>query len=331
MATGNLGSPSREENKMKVEAARHRFWQFVRLAVPLIVIAASAAYAQDAGTTADLPGVDTAGLTSTQKASASKILTGHDCSCGCGMKIAECRVKDPSCSYSKGLASVIVDALKKGQTESQAIAAAAASQYSHPPSDSTKILEAPVAINISGEPVRGPADARITLVEFSDFQCPYCVAAVPELQAIMKAFPTQVKLIFKQYPLETHSHAAFAAKAALAAHKQQKFWEMHDALFADHGDLSPASIERIARNLGLNMARFDADLQSPAIEQEINSDIAQGDQAGVGGTPTLFINGQRFNGPIQLQALKPLLDAELKQLKPKPDTTTASVSRRPGE
>lgn len=310
---------------MKVEIASLRFWQFARLVAPLVVIATSAVYAQNASTAADLPGVNTAGLTAAQKATASKILTEHDCSCGCGMKIGECRVKDPACSYSKGLASVIVDSLKKGQSESQAVASASASQYSHPPSNSTKTLEDPVAIPTSGEPVLGPANAPVTLVEFSDFQCPYCVAAVPQLKALMKAFPTQVKLIFKQYPLEIHSNAAYAAKAALAAHKQQKFWAMHDALFAGHRDLSPASIETIAKNLGLDMARFDADVHSPAIEQEINADIAQGDQAGVGGTPTLFINGQRFNGPIQLEALKPLLDAELKQIKPKADSTTAAA------
>jgi protein-disulfide isomerase len=325
-----IGSRLEEKNNMKEAAFSHHCGQFARLAVSLIAIAASTMYAQDAKPSADLPGVNTGGLTAAQKAAASKIMAEHDCSCGCGMKIGECRVKDPACSYSKGLASVIVDSLKKGQTESQAVASAAASQYSHPPSDSTKILEDPVAIPTEGAPVLGPANAPITLVEFSDFQCPYCIAAVPQLQAIMKAFPTQVKLVFKQFPLEIHSQAAFAAKAALAAHKQQKFWAMHDALFADHRNLSPASIEKIAKNLGLDMARFDADLHSPAIEQEINTEITQGDQAGVGGTPTLFINGQRFNGPIQLEALKPLLDTQLKQIAPKGNATTASAHSHPG-
>ena len=91
---------------------------------------------------------------------------------------------------------------------------------------------------VAGSPVTGPADAAITIVEFSDFQCPYCIQAVPEMEAMLKVFPTQVKLIFKQFPLEIHSDAYRAATAALAAQKQGKFWEMHYALFAHHDDLS---------------------------------------------------------------------------------------------
>jgi protein-disulfide isomerase len=239
------------------------------------------------------------------------------------MKIGECRVKDPACGYSRGLAAAIVEALKKGGTEEDAIRAAANSQFAHGPSQDTKLLEDAIPIPVDGAPVRGPSSAPVTVVEFSDFQCPYCVAAIPELQGLLKAFPTQVKLIFKQYPLETHSQAAFAATAALAAQKQGKFWQMHDALFAHHDDLSESSVLAIAKGLGLDMARFQADLKSPAIQQTLQRDIADGDRAGVPGTPTLYIDGQRLNGPVTLEVLKPVVEAELK---PKTDTKTTAAN-----
>jgi protein-disulfide isomerase len=261
----------------------------------------------------ELPGVDLSGLNAAQKATVLKLTHEQGCSCGCSMKIAECREKDPSCTYSKGLASTIANAIKNGQSETDAVKAAANSQFAHPPGESNRLLEDAVTIATQGAPVLGPKDARVTLVEFSDFQCPYCVAAVPQLQALMKAYPTQIKLIFKQFPLDNHSQAAFAAGAALAAHRQGRFWQMHDALFAHHSDLSKEAVFGIAKNLGLDMARFELDLNSTSVQQNIQSDIADGERAGVQGTPTLFIDGQRFNGPISLDVLKPVLDSAIKQ------------------
>ena len=164
------------------------------------VLAAGCLLAQTAGQSNDLPGVDFSGLSTTQKATAQKMLNEQGCSCGCDMKLAECRVKDSACGYSRGLAAVIVETIKKGGSEADAIRAAAASPLAHGPAQDTKLLEDAIPIPTQGAPVRGPNAAPITLVEFSDFQCPYCVAAVPQLQAVMKAFPTQVKLIFKHIP-----------------------------------------------------------------------------------------------------------------------------------
>ena len=96
----------------------------------------------------------------------------------------------------------------------------------------------------------GPQDAPVTLVEWSDFQCPYCYKGAAQLNAVLKAFPTQVKLVFRQYPLEIHSQAALAAAAAIAAHKQGKFWPLHDAMFAHRQDLSKQTITALAANTG---------------------------------------------------------------------------------
>lgn len=279
----------------------------------LCVMGAALLWAQDWKTAAELPGVELNGLTLQQKNTVLKLLRERDCSCGCSMKVAECRVKDPNCYYSRGLASVILAAIKEGKNESDALAAAAASQFAHAPGQDTRLLGDRVSIPTAGSPFIGPSDARITLVEFSDFQCPYCVKAVPQLQAVLKAYPTQVKLVFKQFPLDIHSEAALAAAAALAAHKQGKFWPMHDSLFAERGNLSRTTILALVAGFGLDTKRFEADLDSPEIQKAIARDVEDGNRAGVQGTPTLFIDGQRYNGAIHFDALKAVLDTELKR------------------
>ncbi len=277
--------------------------------------------AQDWKTAGSLPGVDLTNLSPAQKASVLKILREHGCSCGCGMKLAECRIVDPTCSYSNGLAATVIEAIKAGKSEADAIAAADTSRWAH--IQPQKLLEDAVNIPVSGAPWIGPQHAPITIVEFSDFQCPYCVASFPEIKAVLKAYPTQVRLIFKQFPLEIHSQADLAAAAAVAAHKQGKFWEMHDAMFSHHDDLSRKAILALAKESGLNMERFETDIDSTEVRETVVRDVQDGNRAGVEGTPTLFVNGQRYNGPIVLGSLKPVLDAELSH--PAPANQTAAT------
>jgi protein-disulfide isomerase len=276
----------------------------------LYILGAALVCAQDWTTIESLPAVDFSGLSPAQKATALKLMRARDCSCGCSMKVAECRVKDPNCFYSKGLASVIVTSLRAGKSEKEALADVEASHFAHPPQH--KLLEDPIEVSTVGAPETGPDNAPITLVEFSDFQCPYCTLATPQLQAVLRAYPTQVRLFFKQFPLDIHSQAALAAAAAVAAQKQGKFWPMHDALFAAHGDLRRATIMALASSVGLDMKRFEADLDSPEVRKAVAHDQEDGGNVGVMSTPTLFIDGQHYNGNIRLEDLKPILEAELK-------------------
>jgi protein-disulfide isomerase len=205
--------------------------------IPALLMAGTVfLWAQDWKTATELNAVDFTGLTPAQKNRVLHAVRTEDCSCTCGMKIAECRVKDPSCSFSRGLSATLVESVKRGKTEAVAIADARASKFGHrePP----KLLDDPVAIPTLGSPVVGAANARITLVEFSDFQCPYCSVAVGKINDILKAYPKDVKLIFKQYPLDTHSEAQISAQAALAANEQGKFWPLHDVMFAHRTGLS---------------------------------------------------------------------------------------------
>jgi protein-disulfide isomerase len=207
---------------------------------------------------------------------------------------------------------VTVGAVKAGKTETAAIAESKASKFGSRPEH--KLLDAPVPIPTLGSPVMGPANAPITLVEFSDFQCPYCSKAVAQINATLKAYPNDVRLIFKQYPLDSHPAAAISAAASLAAHQQGKFWPMHDVMFANRQKLSRPSILAWAKEIGLDMNRFTKDLDSDAIKKAVLRDQADGDKAGVEGTPTVFINGQKYNGDLAPDAIKSVIDGELKRL-----------------
>jgi protein-disulfide isomerase len=277
----------------------------------LCALTATLLIAQDWQTSQTLPTVDFTGLTSGQKALALKVLRTNGCPCGCEMKMAECRTKDPNCSNSKALAAIVVAAVKKGANEAAVLTAVDASPLMHraPP----KLLEDPVVIPIDGAPFIGPKDARVTLIEFSDFQCPYCAQAVASLRAVLKAYPSQVKLIFKQYPLDMHSQAALAAAAALAAHRQGKFWQLHDAMFADRTHLSRKTILAMAGAVGLDTKRFEQDWDSAAVKQAVAREQTEGDKAGVEATPTVFIDGQKYNGALDFDVIRPVIEAELKR------------------
>lgn len=281
----------------------------MRLLVSFVLFA-FAAGAQNWESAQELPRVDMSGLNADRKAAALKVLREESCNCSCTMRIAECRFKDPQCTYSLGLAKEVVKELKAGKNIDQ-VRAVAVEMAKTAPAE-RKILEDPVPISIKGDPSRGPANARVTIVEFSDFQCPYCSLAAPKALSLADMYPRDVKVVFKQFPLDMHSQARVAAEASLAAAAQGKFWEMHDRMFAHFRQLSRANILHWAEESGIDMARFTQDLDShkygPMVEKELN----EGMEAGVMGTPSFFINGKRYNGAMEPAAVKPYIDAELK-------------------
>jgi protein-disulfide isomerase len=145
---------------------------------------------------------------------------------------------------------------------------------------------------VLNSPDKGPANAPVTLTVFSDFQCPYCSRLVPFLDQVLASNPTQVRIVFKQFPLRMHNMAQPAALASLAARDQGKFWPMHDLLFANSAQLSEEKIRSLAQQAGLDLARFDRDRNSQRLRDEVLRDQGLGQQAGVQGTPTVFVNGK---------------------------------------
>jgi protein-disulfide isomerase len=152
--------------------------------------------------------------------------------------------------------------------------------------------------------VQGPASARVTLVEYGDYECPGCGQAFPVIKAVQKAFGPNLRFVFRHFPLlASHPHAAMAAEAAEAAEAQGKFWEMHDRLFAHQHALEDADLQRHARKIGLDLERFDRDLRTQAHQVRVREDAAEGVRSGVKGTPTLFVNGVRYAGSLEREAL----------------------------
>jgi protein-disulfide isomerase len=281
----------------------------------LFLAAAAALLAQapatDWHTATAFPGVDMKGLTPAQQKVVIAILRDSTCPCGCPMQIAQCRVEDPACSQSKTLANLVVESAAAGQTAAQIRKTLADSPLVKAGEQRNRLLLDPVPINIAGAPAKGPANAKITLVEFSDFQCPFCVRAIGQLDAVMKAMPNDVRLVYKQYPLESHSQAALASKASLAAHAQGKFWPLHDRMYANSRAINRQMILTWAKELGLDMPKFLAAFDAPATQAAVLKDQADGDKAGVSATPTIYINGKKYQGSLEPAQLIPVLQKEL--------------------
>lgn len=176
---------------------------------------------------------------------------------------------------------------------------------------SLEALRFPVAAD--GRPSRGPVSAPVTLIVFSDFQCPYCRGFSSTLSAISKKYGEKVRIVFRQFPLsDIHPYAVNAAKASLCAAEQNRFWEMHDLLFGDQSNLKTEDLRERAKKLGLDLNTFDACLDSPKPAAQIHEDIVAGAAAGADSTPTTFVNGRYLKGAQPLDALSAIIDEELK-------------------
>jgi len=150
----------------------------------------------------------------------------------------------------------------------------------------------------------GPADARVTLVEYGDFECPHCGGLHSLIEAARKAFGGNLRFVFRHFPLRSsHPHALAAAKAAEAAAEQDRFWEMHDRLFERQTELADEDLVRHARKIGLDLPRFERELGARAHEVRIREDLASAAQSGANGTPSLFINSERYQGPLEREDL----------------------------
>ncbi len=161
---------------------------------------------------------------------------------------------------------------------------------------------------------KGPKNAPVTIVEFSDFQCPFCARGTETLNAIYKEYDGKIQVVFKAFPLPFHKEAEPAHRAAIAAGKQGKFWEYHDKLFANTQALKDLSnLDKYAQELGLNMEKFKKDMNDPAVAKQVQDEMKQGQEVGVRGTPAFFINGTRLVGAQPPAKFKEVIDAELQK------------------
>lgn len=150
-------------------------------------------------------------------------------------------------------------------------------------------------IALGESPVKGRRDAPVTIVEFSDFQCPGCKTYQALVNQVLQLYPKDVKLVYKEFPLaEIHANAVGAAKAALAAARQGKFWEMHDMMYQNQDELGMNELKQYAQNVGLDVLQWQKDFSSPEVQQQLTREADEGRAAGVDSTPSFFVNGRRI-------------------------------------
>ncbi|AUX26175.1 hypothetical protein SOCEGT47_067360 [Sorangium cellulosum] len=271
-----------------------------------------------------LAGVDTSSLTPRERrewaAQVSEILSPCP---DTPVSVAQCVKEQRPCKACLPAAQLLLKLVKEGRSKKER---EEAFQMRFDPKRVRTLVS-------DGSPEMGPADAPITIVEWADFECPFCRLMSPPLEELVKRFDGQVRLVFKFYPLSAHVHGEPAARAAIAALNQGKFWEMHHLLFENQDKLEQADLERYAQRLKLDMVKFRADLVSPDTKARIEKDKKQADEVGLEGTPLIFINGrevdlQLLSNPVD--DLEAWVKLELELLGKTPRLAPKPSSAQPG-
>jgi protein-disulfide isomerase len=250
---------------------------------------ASAPAATDSRATVELSGVDSSDLTAREKREWSSLVSELLAPCpDQPVSLAQCVKESRACRECTPAAKLLVRLVQRGKTRSQ-IERAHRLRFGP---DQVK------QIALGDSPSKGPPDAPVTIVEWADFECPFCALSEPLFAKLLEKHPRAVRLVFKNYPLSRHEHAERAARAALAAGKQGKFWELHGLMFEatrKEVKLSPQTIDSLAKQAGLDPKRFADDLASPEIAEAVARDRKQADALGLEGTPLIYINGRHFD------------------------------------
>jgi protein-disulfide isomerase len=173
-----------------------------------------------------------------------------------------------------------------------------------------------VEVAEAGNPARGPANAPVKVVVFSDFECPYCARVVPTLHELYGKYPGKIRMVFRDFPLDMHESARKAGEAAHCANDQGKFWEYHDRLFAHQDRLKERDLVEHAKELKLDTGAFEKCLQSGRYKEDVERDRQEGERLGVTGTPAVFINGVLLSGALPLNRFTDVVDAFLSRTPP---------------
>lgn len=233
----------------------------------------------------ELSGVDTTSLTDREKENWSRYVTEMLAPCpDQPVSVAQCVKESRACAACLPAAKYLLKQVRLGKTAEQA------EQAYKGRFDPDQVK----SIDLADSPFKGPQDAPVTLVEWADFECPFCGFAAPLIDKLTERFPRRLRVVFKHYPLPAHQNAKLAALAAVAAHKQGKFWQMHKLLFANQQALNEADLMKYAKQIGLDVKQFTEDFKSIAAEKIIERDQKAANKVGLQGTPTIYINGREF-------------------------------------
>ncbi len=260
----------------------------------LVVLASSCAPAGPAvapaagnGVDLELVGVDTSDLTSTERRLWANEVSTLDAPCPeVAATVAACVRENRTCAACGHAANLIRDQVRMGKTAAQ-IRQAYRARFSP-----TGIEN----VELGDSPSQGDPKARVVIVEWADFECSHCGEASAMLHRLVQKYPHDVRLVFKHFPISAHPHADFAARAAVAAHEQGKFWKFHESLFAHQAvGLDESRIRQLAREAGVDMTVFEQSVASAGTKARVLADREQAQRLGARGTPTVFINGRFFD------------------------------------
>jgi protein-disulfide isomerase len=233
-----------------------------------------------------LPGVDTSAMTPRERHEWSALVSELLAPCpNAPVSVAQCIEETRPCGSCGQAAKWIASAVRNGASEDQ-VERAYKERFDP---------GAAKSIPIDGSPTKGPEDARVTIIELADFECPHCALAVPLIDAAMAAHPGQVRLVYKSFTLQFHTRGEPAARAAFAAGMQGKFWEMEHLLFERQQHLEDGDLGRYAQMLKLDLAKWKADVDSAAVKERVARDHKLGEELKVKGTPTIYINGRELD------------------------------------
>jgi 2-hydroxychromene-2-carboxylate isomerase len=247
------------------------------------------------------PGIDLAGFSDFDRKVFVRIVNREASACGKGHSLLHSAKHDPSCRASFYALRYVVYLIKSGFMDSEIVERL------------DKRFRAPRVprFDLANAPSKGPAAARITVVEYVDYECPHCKHAQTLMRQLIEDYPNDVKVYFKHFPLSGHTNARLAAEAAVAAHKQGKFWAFSDKVWAQSDELTPAGLEKTAKEVGLDVARWRKDAASDACKNIVQADRDEGSDQGITGTPTIYINGRKYVDSLVLAPLKDWIDEEL--------------------
>jgi 2-hydroxychromene-2-carboxylate isomerase len=264
-------------------------------AILFVLLAACGGSAKDASTATEqdveLPGVDTSQFTPRERHEFSQFVRELPAPCkDVAVPVAQCLLERRACAVCLPAAQAIAKAVREGMSGSQV-----EDLYKERFDESTSRN-----IPLAGSPWRGPEDARVVVVEFADFECPFCQKIAPELEAVWEKRRDKVRFVYKYMPLPMHPHGEIAARAAIAAQMQGKFWEMEKLLFANGQHLEQPDLEKYASSIGLDLQKFRADMQSPEAKGRLDADRKVGDDLHIKGTPTIFIDGREYDSKVDI-------------------------------
>jgi protein-disulfide isomerase len=233
-----------------------------------------------------MPEVDTSALTPREKKEWASYVSEFLSPCSdVPVSIAQCTKEKRNCSRCVPAAKFVLKGVRDGQSREQL------EKNYHNRFDADRIKNVP----IDGSPTKGPDSAPITIIEFADFECPFCAIMAPQLDKAFDDRKGQIRFVFKFFPLASHPHGEACARAGIAASNQGKFWEMHHKMFANREHLEQSDLDSYAKDVGIDLNKFHADMQAQATTDRIDRDKKLADSLGVKGTPTIYINGRDYS------------------------------------